>query len=330
MGENPSKKNTEITSQIEAVIAAETAGDPCSPVKWIRNNSLRALESKLAALDVFLSHVSIRRILKQEKYSLKANRKSVTLTQHPKRNQQFCYIRRVKKIFIQAGHPVISVDAKKKELIGNYNNDGQTWTRQPEAVNDHDFPGKETIKAVPYGIYDVVHNQGFVYVGTSGNTAEFAVDAIVRWFERQDRPRFQDERKILILCDGGGSNGYRVRNWKWQLQTQLADRFGIEVMICHYPTGASKWNPIEHRLFSFISLNWAGKPLRSLSRMTALIRGTVTRAGLKVKAALLKGNYPLKIKVSNEDMGRITITRRKICQQWNYVIHPPSSDLRKP
>jgi Rhodopirellula transposase DDE domain len=311
------------------VIEGETAGDPCGPVKWLRNNSLRGLQAKLVALGVFLSHVSIRRILKKEKYSLKANQKSVSLTEQPKRNQQFCYIRRVKKLFIQAGHPVISVDTKKKELIGNYKNDGQTWSREPEAVYDHDFPGKETLKAVPYGIYDVVHNQGFVYVGTSGDTAEFAVDSIVRWFERKDRPRFKDEGKILILCDGGGSNGYRVRNWKRQLQTQLADRFGVEVMICHYPAGTSKWNPIEHRLFSFISLNWAGKPLRSLRRMTALIRGTVTKTGLRVKAAILKGNYPLKVKVSNQEMDTLAITRRKICPQWNYIIHPRSSDLSK-
>jgi hypothetical protein len=316
-------------AQIEAEVAESTAGDPCRGLKWLRRNSLRGLQAKLAAVGVLLSHVSIRRILKQANYSLKANQKSVSLTQHPQRNHQFCYIRRVKKLFIDAGHPVLSVDTKKKELIGNYKNAGQTWTQEAELVRDHDFPEKTTIKAVPYGIYDVVHNQGFVYVGTSGDTAEFAVDAIVRWFQRRDRTRFKDEGKILILCDGGGSNGWRVRNWKRQLQTQLADRFGIEVMVCHYPPGTSKWNPIEHRLFSFISLNWAGKPLRSLSRMTALIRGTVTKTGLQVKAAVLKGDYPLKVKVSNAEMAGLALTRRKICPQWNYRIHPRSSDLNK-
>jgi hypothetical protein len=326
---NPSKKRVGIVAQIEAEVSESTAGDPCRGLKWLRRNSLRALQAKLAAVGVLLSHVSIRRILKQANYSLKANQKSVSLTQHPQRNQQFCYIRRVKKLFIDAGHPVLSVDTKKKELIGNYKNAGQTWTQESEAVRDHDFPEKTTIKAVPYGIYDVVHNQGFVYVGTSGDTAEFAVDAIVRWFQRKDRTRFKDEGKILILCDGGGSNGWRVRNWKRQLQTQLADRFGIEVMVCHYPPGTSKWNPIEHRLFSFISLNWAGKPLRSLSRMTALIRGTVTKTGLQVKAAVLKGDYPLKVKVSNAEMAGLALTRRKICPQWNYRIHPRSSDLNK-
>lgn len=325
---NPSKKIVGIREHIESEVEEVTAGDPCGGLKWLRRNSLRGLKAKLAALGMLLSHVSIRRILKEANYSLKANQKSVSLAQHPQRNQQFCYIRRVKKLFIQAGHPVISVDTKKKELIGNYKNDGQNWTQAAEAVKDHDFPDKTTIKAVPYGIYDVVHNQGFVYVGTSGDTAEFAVDAIVRWFERKDRPTFKNERKLLILCDGGGSNGSRVRNWKRQLQ-QLADRFGLEVMVCHYPPGTSKWNPIEHRLFSFVSLNWAGQPLRSLSRMTALIRGTVTTMGLQVKAAVLKGNYPLKIKVSNAEMAELALTRRKICPQWNYGIHPRSSNSSK-
>ena len=324
---NPSKKIVGIREHIESEVEEVTAGDPCGGLKWLRRNSLRGLKAKLAALGMLLSHVSIRRILKEANYSLKANQKSVSLAQHPQRNQQFCYIRRVKKLFIQAGHPVISVDTKKKELIGNYKNDGQNWTQAAEAVKDHDFPDKTTIKAVPYGIYDVVHNQGFVYVGTSGDTAEFAVDAIVRWFERKDRPTFKNERKLLILCDGG--NGSRVRNWKRQLQQQLAERFGLEVMVCHYPPGTSKWNPIEHRLFSFVSLNWAGQPLRSLSRMTALIRGTVTIMGLQVKAAVLKGNYPLKIKVSNAEMAELALTRRKICPQWNYGIHPRSSNSSK-
>lgn len=326
---NPSKKIVGIREHIESEVEEVTAGDPCGGLKWLRRNSLRGLKAKLAALGMLLRHVSIRRILKEANYSLKANQKSVSLAQHPQRNQQFCYIRRVKKLFIQAGHPVISVDTKKKELIGNYKNDGQNWTQAAEAVKDHDFPDKTTIKAVPYGIYDVVHNQGFVYVGTSGDTAEFAVDAIVRWFERKDRPTFKNERKLLILCDGGGSNGSRVRNWKRQLQQQLAERFGLEVMVCHYPPGTSKWNPIEHRLFSFVSLNWAGQPLRSLSRMTALIRGTVTIMGLQVKAAVLKGNYPLKIKVSNAEMAELALTRRKICPQWNYGIHPRSSNSSK-
>lgn len=306
---------------MQAVVAADTAGDPCSASKWIRQ-SLRGIKAKLVSVGVLLSHTSIRRLLKQQGYSLKANRKSVATTLHPQRNEQFGYIARLKRRFIQAGHPVISVDTKKKELIGNFKNAGQTWTQQADVVNDHEFPVDAVAKAVPYGIYDIVHNQGFVYVGISGDTAAFAVDAIERWWQRKDRPHFRDESKLLILCDSGGSNGYRVRNWKRQLQLQLADRYGIEVMICHYPSGASKWNPIEHRLFSFISLNWAGKPLRSLSRMTALIRGTTTQTGLTVKAAQLKGYYPNKVKVSDEEMATLKLTRPKICPQWNYLLHP--------
>lgn len=174
----------------------------------------------MASSGFLLSHVSIRRLLQQQDYSLKANRKAVATTQQPQRDQQCRYIRRVKQRFSQSGHPVISVDTKKKELIGNFKNAGQTWTQQAEAVNDHDFPGDAIAKAVPYGIYDLVHNQGFVYVGTSGDTAAFAVDAIERWYQRKDRPRFANESKLLILCDSGGSNGYRVRNWKRQLQRQ--------------------------------------------------------------------------------------------------------------
>lgn len=270
---------------------------------------------------MLVSHTSIRRLLRQQKYSLKANRKSVARTQHPQRNQQFCYIRRVKALFIKAGHPVISVDTKKKELIGNFKNRGQAWCHGPERVNDHDFPQDAVARAVPYGIYEVAHNRGYVYVGTSSDTADFAVTAIERWYLRKDRARFSDERKLLILCDAGGSNGYRVRNWKVQLQ-RFADAYGIEVMVCHYPTGASKWNPIEHRLFSMISSNWAGKPLRSIKTMTALIRGTSTDTGLRVKAAQLKGHFPKQVKVSEQQMAVLNLTRRKICPQWNYIVHP--------
>jgi hypothetical protein len=313
---------------LQTIVAGDTAGDPCGASEWIRQ-SLRHLQATLAGIGVLLSHVSIRRLLKQQGYSLKANRKSVATTQHPQRDQQFRYIHRIKQRFITAGHPVISVDTKKKELIGNFKNAGQQWSQQAEEVNDHEFPEDASAKAVPYGIYDVVHNQGFVYVGTSGDPAAFAVDAIQRWFERKDRPRFADESKLLILCDAGGSNGYRVRNWKRQLQRHLADCYRIEVMVCHYRAGASKWNPIEHRLFSFISLNWAGKPLRSLNRLTALIRGTTTHTGLTVKAAQLKGHYPTKVKVSDAEMATLKITPHKICPQSNYMLHPRTQPLKK-
>lgn len=317
---NGLKKKVALASTLESFLEGDTAGDPCSPQKWVRQ-SLGQLQAKLASVGMLLSQTTIRRLLKQLNYSLKANRKSVATTHHPQRDLQFRYIQRVRHQFMRTGHPVISIDTKKKELIGNFKNPGQSWSRTPEAVNDHDFSKDAVVRAVPYGIYDVRHNQGYVYVGTSADTADFAVDAIERGWLRRDRARFPDERKLLILCDSGGSNGYRLRNWKLQLQL-LADAYNLQIMVCHYPTGASKWNPIEHRLFSFISINWAAQPLRSLNQMTAFIRGTKTQTGLTVKASQLKGTYPTRVKVSDQQMAELNVIPRKICPQWNYVIYP--------
>jgi transposase len=287
---------------------------------WV-HHSLRYMRQAMQQQGVKLSHETIRQWLKHQQYSLKANRKSLSKSV-PYRDAQFRYIRRVKQLFIRAGHPIISVDSKKKELIGNFKNPGQTWTHQAELVNSHEFASDAVANAIPYGIYDVVHNLGYVYVSTTANTAEFAVDAITRWWQRQDRPRFAQETKLLILCDAGGSNGYRLRNWKRQLQTVLVDPFQIEVMVCHYPTGASKWNPVEHRLFSFITKNWAGHPLRSLAILLSLIRGTTTEMGLKVKAAFLKKKYRKQVKVSKQQMATLNIVHRPFCSHWNYIIKP--------
>ena len=269
-----------------------------------------------------VGRMTVRRLLKEWDYSLKSNRKEDSGPPHPDRDRQFRYIGRVTRLFVAAGHPVISVDAKKKELIGNFKNPGQAWCRQAELVNIHDFRHDAEGRAVPYGIYDLTHNEGYVVVGTSADTSEFAVDAICLWWEDPDRPSFPDESKLLILSDAGGSDGCRFRLWKRQLQEQLADRLGIEVMVCHYPTGASKWNPIEHRLFSHISLNWAGKPLRSFEMMLAYIRGTTTETGLRVRAFLLDRVYQRGIKVSNKEMKDLNLQRRAICPNWNYVIKP--------
>jgi len=271
--------------------------------------------------------MTVRRLLQELEYSLQANSKRFTGPPHPDRDRQFRYIKRVTKLFLAAGYPVISTDTKKKELIGNFKNAGRTWCDQPEVVNAHDFPSDALCRAAPYGIYDLTHNLGYVYVGTSADTSEFSVDAIAMWWEQEDRPRFQHEDKLLILCDAGGSNGYRTRLWKKQLQEQLADRLGIEVMVCHYPTGASKWNPIERRLFSYISLNWAGKPLRSLETMLGFIRNTTTETGLKVKAFLLDREYEKSIKVSDKEMRALNITRRRVCPSWNYQIKPRCASL---
>lgn len=289
--------------------------------KWVRS-SLRKLSEALAQEGYRLGRMTVRRLLSQLDYSLKANRKQDSGPPHPDQDRQFRYIKRVKKLFFAHGHPVISVDTKKKELIGNFKNAGQAWCQQAEEVNVHDFPQDAVGRAVPYGIYDLWHNEGYVYVGMSADTSEFAVDAICRWWQDKDRPTFPDESKLLILSDAGGSNGCRFRLWKKQLQEQLADQLGIEVMVCHYPTGASKWNPIEHRLFSYISLNWAGKPLRSVETMLGYIRGTTTEAGLNVRAFLMDRVYEKGLKVSDQEMKTLNLQRRRVCPTWNYMIKP--------
>jgi hypothetical protein len=308
------------------LVADETAGDPMSGRKWVRS-SLRQLSKALGKKGYSAGRMTVRRLLKGMDYSLKSNRKEDSGPPHPDRNRQFRYIERVKGLFMAAGCPVISVDTKKKELIGNFKNPGQAWCRQAEIVNVHDFRHDAKGRAVPYGIYDLRHNEGYVVVGTSGDTSAFAVDAICMWWEDENRPSFPDESKLLILSDAGGSDGYRFRLWKKQLQERLADHLGIEVMICHYPTGASKWNPIEHRLFSYISLNWAGKPLRSFETMLAYIRGTTTETGLKVRAFLLERVYQRGIKVSDQEMKDLNLERRSICPTWNYVIKPRYASL---
>jgi len=297
-----------------------------SDKQWVRC-TVRQMRKRLKKKGYELSRSTVWRLLKQLNYSLRANRKAFTGPPHPDRDRQFSYIRRVKNLFMAAGHPVISVDTKKKELIGNFKNPGRTWGRQAELVNVHDFPSDALCRAVPYGIYDLKHNLGYIYVGTSADTAQFAVEALVRWWQQPDRPTFPNEDKLLILCDGGGSNGYRLRLWKQQLQERLADQLGLEVMVCHYPTGASKWNPIERRLFSYISLNWAGKPLRSLETMLGYIRDTTTETGLKVKAFLVNQVFKKKIKVLDQEMATLNLVRRKVCPNWNYVIKPRYAPL---
>lgn len=306
---------------LEQSIEGETAGNPMSHTKWIRR-SLRQLSISLGQAGYAIGRTTVSRLLKGCDYSLKSNRKRLTGPPHPDRDRQFQYIERVKALFRTSGCPMISIDAKKKELIGNFENAGQTWCLYPEEVNAHDFRQDAMGRAVPYGIYDITHNLGYVAVGTSAETPGFVVDAILWWWKQENRPHFINEKSLLILCDAGGANGYRLRLWKMHLQTQLADQLGITVMVCHYPTGTSKWNPIEHRLFSYISQNWAGKPLRSFETMLAYIRGTATSTGLKVTACLFDQEYKTGIKVSNQEMASLNLVRRRVCPAWNYVIKP--------
>jgi len=285
--------------------------------QWVRC-SLRQLAEALRQRRYRIGKSTVQRLLKKMDYRLLANRPELSGAPHADRAKQFRYIRRVTRLFLAAGYPVISVDTKKKELIGNFRNPGRAWGQQAELVNLHDFRQDALGRAVPYGIYDVVHNQGYVYVGTSSDTPEFAAYAIAQWWADPSRPRFKREDKLLILCDAGGSNNCRYWSWKQQVQQQLADQFGLQVIICHYPTGASKWNPIEHRLFSQISLNWAGIPLRTFEAMLGYIRNTTTQTGLKVKAFLVDRVFEKGLKVPLSERQSLNLVRRPICPSWNY------------
>jgi hypothetical protein len=299
----------------------ETAGDPMSDKKWQRS-SLRHLSVKLSENGHPVSHTTVERLLKKLKYSLKANVKRLAGADHPDRNAQFEYIEGQKKEYIAAGRPVISVDTKKKELMGNFKNAGRGWCQKAEAVNDHDFDQDALGKAVPYGIYDLTHNLGYVYVGKSADTPEFAVTMIARWWQTEGCQLYPGQTHLLVLADAGGSNGCRPHLWKQQIQEQLANQLGLDVTLCHYPTGTSKWNPVEHRLFGPISINWASQPLRTFEIMLALIRGTVTEKGLQVKACLVDQVFEKGIKVAKEIYLTINIQPHDICPRWNYTIHP--------
>lgn len=258
-------------------------------------------------------------------YSLKANLKSREAgATHPERNRQFEYIEAQRQLFEQAGWPIISVDTKKKELIGNFKNGGQSWCQQAQEVNAHDFLQDAVGRAVPYGIYDVRHNVGHVYVGASADTPEFAVSAIARWWKEVGQAAYPQAEQLLILADAGGSNGCRPHAWKAHLQSQLSDALGLKVTVCHYPTGCSKWNPIEHRLFSHISLNWAAQPLRSFQSMLAYIRGTTTSRGLTVGASLVEGVFAKGERVDKQVMKQLCLEPHDVCPRWNYTLHPRS------
>ena len=303
------------------MVEPETAGTPMGVEKWIRS-SLRHLSKALKAQGHRVGPKTVARLLKERDYSLKANVKQRAGSPHPDRNTQFEYIEAQKQLFLGQGWPIVSLDAKKKELIGNFKNAGQSWCQQAERVNDHDFASQAQGRAVPYGIYDVNHNRGYVYVGQSAETAEFAVDVLSSWWQAFGRVVFPNAPCLLALCDGGGSNGYRSRLWKAQLQEKIADALELPVMVCHYPTGTSKWNPIEHRLFGPISINWAAQPLRSFEILLACIRGTTTNTGLQVSAFLVEKAYQRGIKVTDEVMQGLNLIRHATCPKWNYTIHP--------
>jgi Rhodopirellula transposase DDE domain len=311
-----------IETELLELVEPETAGDPTSHRKWVRS-SLRQLSQQLSQKGHGASAPTVSRLLEKHDYALHVNAKQKEAgSEHPERDQQFQYIEAQKQAFVTAGWPILSVDTKKKELIGDFKNAGRAWSQQPAEVNVHDFTADASGRAVPYGIYDLERNKGAVYVGTSADTPEFAVTAIARWWQQQGRVAYPQAAQLLILADAGGSNGCRLHLWKEQLQSRLSDRLGLTVTVCHYPTGCSKWNPIEHRLFSQISLNWAGQPLRTFETLLGYIRGTTTRTGLKVTARLLAGVYQVGKRVADAVMKSLKIEHHAVCPQWNYTIRP--------
>ena len=276
-------------SELQDLIEDEMAGDPMKERTWVRR-TLRWMQENLRTRGISVGLGTIWNTLKKLKISLKKNKKSKSTQDHPMRDEQFRYLNKLKRLFLDTGKPGISVDAKKKELVGNFKNDGRTWRKEALEVLDHDFPSLGEGKLVPFGIYDLKNNEGTVYCGRSAETSEFAVDSICEWWEKYGQDLYPDHSEILIVCDSGGSNGYRRRLWKWELQTKLADRFRLTVHICHYPSGASKYNPIERKLFSFISKNWAGEPLTSTEKALNFINSTKTKNGLRVRGFPVEKN----------------------------------------
>ena len=299
----------------------DTAGDPITGVKWSRRTT-RKIAEQLGTLGITVSKNTVGRLLKRMDYKLRVNRKQIASTKSPNRNSQFLYIGEQRQRFANQGLPILSVDTKKKELIGTFRNPGAKWDREPHPVNDHDFRSDADALAVPRGLYDIVANRGSVFVGTSHDTPAFAVDTLAQWWLCEGRQRYPQAREILILADGGGSNGWRCRAWKKALQDQFCNPFGLTVSVSHYPPGTSKWNPIEHRLFSQISRNWAGQPLIDMDTMLNFIRTTKTDTGLTVTAYLSPGDYDTGVKISKAEMRELNLVKHDTLGQWNYSLHP--------
>jgi hypothetical protein len=304
---------------LEELLADDTAGDPCRRLKW-KHKSLRRVSAALGAAHP-ASPPTVGRLLESLDYSCQVNQKELAASSSD-RDEQFIYLQAQKQDFIEQGWPVIHVDTKKRELIGSFKNPGATWRRAPQRVNVYDFRSLAKGIAIPYGIFDPVRNAGFVYVGISADTAEFAVDAIAWWWQAEGQVTYPRAPELLICADGGGSNGYRPRLWKYTLQHRLVNPNGLNVTVSHYPTGASKWNWVEHRLFSPISGNWAGEPLTSYAKMLHFLRATTTESGLIVRAILVRKKYVKSIKILDEQMAALNLTKHTTLPRWNYTLKP--------
>jgi hypothetical protein len=283
---------------------------------------LEQISQKLKAVDISICPNTVRRLLDLLGYALHANRKSLSGPQNPERDSQFQYLRHQRQEFLHDGLPVISVDSKKKELVGLFKNAGRVWSREPLPVNDHDFRSQAKGIAIPRGLYDLQANRGSVLIGSSHDTPQFAVDAIVDWWRREGRRRYPQAWELLILADSGGSNGARCRLWKYALQEKLVDPYQLGVTVCHYPPGASKWNPVEHRLFSEISKHWAGQPLRDYATIVRLVAETRTQTGLRVRCAFSAKHYSTHVKVSKEQMTELDLLKHPVLPAWNYTLLP--------
>lgn len=311
-----------LVADLDALVEPTASGDPDSPLRWT-SKSVRHLATELQAMGHAVSYRLVMQLLHAADYSLQANRKTREGPQHPDRNAQFQYLSEQVRRFQHQHRPAISVDTKKKELIGDFKNGGHEWrpTKNPEAVRVHDFLIPEYGKAVPYGVYDLARNEGWVSIGIDHDTASFAVHAIRRWWNRMGRSAYPDTTALLITADAGGSNGSRVRLWKWELQ-QFANRTGLAITVCHFPPGTSKWNKIEHRLFSHIAMNWRGKPLVDLVTIVSLIGETTTDAGLRVRSEVDPGRYPKGVVISDRQMAQVQLEPHTFHGDWNYTIRP--------
>ena len=316
-----------VLAALEQLVEPTTRGDPESPLRWTCL-SVRKLATALGAQGHSVSHQWVAATLRARGYSLQANRKTREGSDHPDRDAQFAHIAATSSAYLAAGDPVISVDTKKKELVGDFKNGGREWRPmgEPEEVRVHDFPLPDLGRVSPYGIYDLAANAGWVSVGVDHDTAAFAVASIRHWWEERGRARYPTAQRLLITADGGGSNGSRVRLWKWELQ-QFADASGLTIQVCHLPPGTSKWNKIEHRLFSFITQNWRGRPLVSYAVILSLIAATTTATGLTVESYLDPAPYPLGRSVSDAEMATLRLERDEFHGEWNYTIQPRTDQI---
>ncbi len=315
-----------LLSDLDALVEPTAAGAPDSPLRWT-SKSLRKLADELNAMGHQISYPVVGTLLRESGYSLQANRKSREGTSHLDRDAQFRYLNELVQKQQAREEPALSLDTKKKELVGDFKNPGREWRPkgEPERVRVHDFLLPDRGKAIPYGVYDLSRDEGWVSVGIDHDTASFAVHSIARWWEVMGRPLYNGATSLLLTADAGGSNGSRVRLWKWELQ-HLANQTGLSVTVCHFPPGTSKWNKIEHRLFSYISMNWRGKPLTSLAVIVSLIGATTTRRGLRIRSEIDRGTYPQGVKISDAQMATLNLERHRFHGDWNYTIHP-SDDI---